>query len=100
MSGSRVLAREGDIQLSLMIAREIASPAYPFDENAAREWIEREVDSGPRDTTFPHRYGRPSPTRSASSPTGQMLPRAELRPASAPVSGDRTGQAPGQNARR
>jgi pimeloyl-ACP methyl ester carboxylesterase len=42
--------REGDIQLSLMVAREIASPAYPFDENAAREWIEREVDSGPRDT--------------------------------------------------
>jgi pimeloyl-ACP methyl ester carboxylesterase len=23
---------------------------YPFDEHAAREWIEREVDSGPRDT--------------------------------------------------
>jgi len=42
--------REGDIALSLMVAREIASPAYPFDENAAREWIEREVDSGPRDT--------------------------------------------------
>ena len=42
--------REGDIQLSLTLAREIASPAYPFDEGAAREWIEREVDSGPRDT--------------------------------------------------
>jgi pimeloyl-ACP methyl ester carboxylesterase len=42
--------REGDIQLSLMVAREIASPAYPFNEAAAREWIEREVDSGPRDT--------------------------------------------------
>jgi pimeloyl-ACP methyl ester carboxylesterase len=42
--------RDGDIQLSLMLAREVASPAYPFDENAAREWIEREVDSGPRDT--------------------------------------------------
>ncbi len=42
--------REGDIQLSLMLAREVASPAYPFDENAAREWIEREADSGPRDT--------------------------------------------------
>lgn len=42
--------REGDIQLSLMLAREVASPAYPFDEAAAREWIEREVDSGPRDT--------------------------------------------------
>ena len=42
--------REGDIALSLMLAREVASPAYPFDEDAAREWIEREVDSGPRDT--------------------------------------------------
>jgi len=42
--------RDGDIQLSLMVARETASPDYPFDEDAAREWIEREVDSGPRDT--------------------------------------------------
>ena len=42
--------RAGDIQLSLMLARELASPAYPFDEDAAREWIEREADSGPRDT--------------------------------------------------
>ena len=42
--------RDGDIQLSLMLAREVASPAYPFDEDAAREWIEREVNSGPRDT--------------------------------------------------
>jgi pimeloyl-ACP methyl ester carboxylesterase len=33
-----------------MLARAIASPAYPFDEDAAREWIEREADSGPRDT--------------------------------------------------
>ena len=42
--------RDGDIALSLMLAREVASPAYPFDEDAAREWIEREADSGPRDT--------------------------------------------------
>ena len=41
--------RDGDIALSLMLARAVASPAYPFDETAAREWIEREVDSGPRD---------------------------------------------------
>jgi pimeloyl-ACP methyl ester carboxylesterase len=40
----------GDVQLSLALARAVASPAYPFDEDAAREWIEREVDSGPRDT--------------------------------------------------
>lgn len=41
--------REGDIAASLAVARGVASPAYPFDEEAAREWIEREVDSGPRD---------------------------------------------------
>ena len=42
--------RDGDIQLSLTLARGVASPAYPFDEDMAREWIEREVDCGPRDT--------------------------------------------------
>ncbi len=42
--------RDGDVQLSLALARAIASPAYPFDETAAREWVEREADSGPRDT--------------------------------------------------
>jgi pimeloyl-ACP methyl ester carboxylesterase len=42
--------RDGDVQLSLTLARELASPAYPFDESAAREWIDREIDSGPRDT--------------------------------------------------
>lgn len=41
--------REGDIAASMAVARGVASPAYPFDEAAAREWIEREVDSGPRD---------------------------------------------------
>ncbi len=42
--------REGDIAASLAVARGVASPAYPFDEDAAREWIEAEVDSGPRDS--------------------------------------------------
>jgi pimeloyl-ACP methyl ester carboxylesterase len=42
--------REGDIAAGLAVARGVASRAYPFDEDAAREWIEREVDSGPRDT--------------------------------------------------
>ena len=42
--------RDGDIQMSLALARAVASPVYPFDETATREWIEREVDSGPRDT--------------------------------------------------
>ena len=42
--------REGDVAAGLAVARGVASPAYPFDETAAREWVEREVDSGPRDT--------------------------------------------------
>lgn len=42
--------REGDIDASLAVARGVASPDYPFDESAAREWIGRQVDSGPRDT--------------------------------------------------
>jgi pimeloyl-ACP methyl ester carboxylesterase len=42
--------RDGDIAASLAVARGVASPDYPFDETAAREWIERQVDSGPRDT--------------------------------------------------
>lgn len=42
--------RDGDIQMSLALARAVASPAHPFDETAAREWVEREADSGPRDT--------------------------------------------------
>lgn len=42
--------RAGDIAASLAVARGVASPGYPFDEDAAREWIEREVDSGPRDS--------------------------------------------------
>jgi pimeloyl-ACP methyl ester carboxylesterase len=42
--------REGDIAASLAVARGVASRTYPFDEAAAREWIERQVDSGPRDT--------------------------------------------------
>ncbi|UGQ12118.1 alpha/beta fold hydrolase [Yinghuangia sp. ASG 101] len=41
--------REGDIEASLAVWRGIASPGYPFDEEAARAWVEAEVDSGPRD---------------------------------------------------
>jgi pimeloyl-ACP methyl ester carboxylesterase len=42
--------REGDIALSLALARAVASPGYPFDEAAARARIERDVVSGVRDT--------------------------------------------------
>lgn len=42
--------REGDIEAALTVWRGIASPGYPFDEAAARAWVEADVDSGPRDT--------------------------------------------------
>jgi pimeloyl-ACP methyl ester carboxylesterase len=41
--------REGDIEASMAVRRGIASPGYPFDEAAARAWVESEVDGGPRD---------------------------------------------------
>ncbi|MGW1991640.1 alpha/beta fold hydrolase [Embleya sp. NPDC001921] len=41
--------REGDIEAALTVWRGIASPGYPFDEDAARAWVEADVDSGPRD---------------------------------------------------
>ncbi|WP_460886624.1 alpha/beta fold hydrolase [Promicromonospora xylanilytica] len=42
--------QEGDIAASLAVARGIASPASPFDEDEARARIERELGSGPRDS--------------------------------------------------
>jgi pimeloyl-ACP methyl ester carboxylesterase len=42
--------RKGDIEANLAVWRGIASPGYPFDEVAARDWIEAHVDSGARDT--------------------------------------------------
>jgi pimeloyl-ACP methyl ester carboxylesterase len=41
--------REGDIEASMAVWRGIASPGYPFDEAAARAWVEAQVDTGPRD---------------------------------------------------
>jgi pimeloyl-ACP methyl ester carboxylesterase len=41
--------REGDIAASLAVARGIASPANPVDEDEARARIEHELGSGPRD---------------------------------------------------
>ncbi|MFC1419418.1 alpha/beta fold hydrolase [Streptacidiphilus cavernicola] len=41
--------REGDIAASMAVWRGVASPGYPFDEQAARAWIEAEADRGPRD---------------------------------------------------
>jgi len=42
--------RQGDIAAGMAVARGVASKTYPFDEAAARSWIEQQVDSGPRDT--------------------------------------------------
>jgi pimeloyl-ACP methyl ester carboxylesterase len=41
--------REGDIALGLALARALAAPAYPLDEAAARQRIERDQRSGVRD---------------------------------------------------
>ncbi|WP_369940130.1 alpha/beta fold hydrolase [Promicromonospora sp. AC04] len=41
--------RDGDVAASLAIAKRMASPANPCDESAARERIERGLESGPRD---------------------------------------------------
>ena len=41
--------RDGDLAASLAIARGMASPANPCDEEAARERIERGLETGPRD---------------------------------------------------
>ncbi|MEV0890339.1 alpha/beta hydrolase [Promicromonospora sp. NPDC050262] len=41
--------REGDIASALAVARAMASPAYPVDEEAARARIVRGLDCGPRD---------------------------------------------------
>lgn len=43
--------RDGDAAASLAVARLMASPANPADEDAARDRIERGLDSGPRDRT-------------------------------------------------
>ena len=72
--------RDGDIQMSLALARAVASPAYPFDETATREWIEREADSGPRDT-------RAQSRQVGASWHGQKL--RELRKPTLVLHGDR-----------
>lgn len=41
--------RDGDLAASLAIAKGMASPANPCDEDAARTRIERGLDTGPRD---------------------------------------------------
>ncbi len=40
---------DGDVALGLALARALASPGYPFEEQAARERIERDAGSGVRD---------------------------------------------------
>jgi pimeloyl-ACP methyl ester carboxylesterase len=38
--------REGDVAAGLALARAIASPGYPFDEQDTRARVERELDAG------------------------------------------------------
>jgi pimeloyl-ACP methyl ester carboxylesterase len=42
--------REGDLALAVAAARALASPAYPFDEQAVRQMAARDQVSGLRDT--------------------------------------------------
>jgi pimeloyl-ACP methyl ester carboxylesterase len=42
--------RDGDIALAVAATRAVASPAYPFDEQAVREMAARDEVSGIRDT--------------------------------------------------
>ncbi|GAA5057948.1 alpha/beta fold hydrolase [Nocardia callitridis] len=41
--------REGDIEAGMAVARGVASPGYPFDEQRTRAWISADADIGPRD---------------------------------------------------
>ena len=54
--------------------------AYPFDETATREWIEREVDSGPRDTRGAEQAGRRAVARPAAARAAQADPGPARRP--------------------
>ncbi|MYW00549.1 alpha/beta fold hydrolase [Streptomyces sp. SID3343] len=38
--------REGRIAAGVAVARAVASPGYPFDEEAARAWVELDLDTG------------------------------------------------------
>ncbi|QHF97617.1 alpha/beta hydrolase [Streptomyces sp. NHF165] len=42
--------REGEVEAALAVRRGVASPGYPFDEEAARAWARAQADAGPRDT--------------------------------------------------
>ena len=77
--------REGDIQLSLMLAREVASPAYPFDEDAAREWIDGRPIAAPG--TRRRRAGRSGApwARPEAARLAQARPRPARRPGPDPA---------------
>src|ERR1700753_2213767 len=77
--------REGDIAAALAVARGVASPAYPFDEDAAREWIEREVDARPR-----HAAGAAPDARAG----GRVVPRPRAARAAPADAGPARGPGP------
>ena len=76
--------REGDVAAGLALARAVASPGYPFDEQDARARVERELDaglpSGVRDT-------RAQARQTGASWHGPRLP--ELRVPTLVLHGDR-----------
>ena len=71
--------RDGDIALSLALARAVASPGYPFDEAAARARIERDVVSGVRDTGAQSRQAGAKWHGGRASPAPGTRPRAARR---------------------
>jgi pimeloyl-ACP methyl ester carboxylesterase len=49
---------EGDVETALAVARICASPAYPFDEQGTREWLEQTPVDGVRDNEAQARHMR------------------------------------------
>ena len=91
--------REGDLALSLMVAREIASPDYPFDEDAAREWIEREVELRSPGHEGAEPPGRRPVARAQAARAAQARPGPARRPGSHPAGQRRPGHRPGHRRR-
>ena len=98
--------REGDIELAVAVTRAIASPAYPFDEQAVRRMAARDQQSGVRDTAAQSRQagakwhgGRLSqlrvPTLVLHGAQDPLLRPAAARRAAAAISGARLVILPG-----
>jgi pimeloyl-ACP methyl ester carboxylesterase len=98
--------REGDIALAVAAARAVASPGYPFDEQAVRQMAGRDQVSGVRDTAAQSRQagakwhgGRLSqlrvPTLVLHGAEDPLLRPAAARRTAAAISGARLVILPG-----